>query len=287
MQKTDNHKNSRYTINLGKLGITNVIEIGKLNYRTAGPSLEPHEHINAIEICYLARGNQTYAVDGKKYRLTGGDIFITNPNQTHSTAQAPEERSILYWTQIILPTSTKKFFDLSGDNASFLANRVANIKKHHFKGNNTIRTLFDRIFSLENETDKTLRHINWQNSYITLLLELLNCYSNATTEKKNERIIQLQDYITNNITEPLSIGLLAEVAGLSESRLKAVFRNSLGMPPGEYILREKVQAAKNLLRKNSMTITEIAFELSFSSSQYFATVFKQHTTLTPRQYRQR
>lgn len=286
MKTPDNQKNSRHIIHLGRLGINNVIEVGKLSYRTARPSLEPHKHINAIEVCYLARGNQTYAVDGKKYKLTGGDIFITTPNQTHSTAQAPEERSILYWTQIILPTSPKKFFNLTGDNAIFLANKVANITKHHFKGNKNIWQLFDKIFSLENESNKTLRQINWENSYVTLLLELLNCYSNSTTKKKNERIIQLQDYITNNITETLSIGLLAEVAGLSESRLKTVFRNSVGMPPGEYIMRKKVQAAQHFLRQDNMTITEIAFELAFSSSQYFATVFKQYTTFTPRQYRQ-
>ncbi len=57
------------------------------------------------------------------------------------------------------------------------------------------------------------------------------------------------------------------------------------MPPGEFILRCKVEHARRLLAEEASPITEIAFRLGFSSSQYFATVFKRYTNMTPREAR--
>ena len=78
---------------------------------------------------------------------------------------------------------------------------------------------------------------------------------------------------------------MAEVAGLSVSHFKARFRRETGLPPREFILREKIRLAREALGKGHGTVTDIAFELGFSSSQYFATVFKRYTGQSPRQIR--
>ena len=69
------------------------------------------------------------------------------------------------------------------------------------------------------------------------------------------------------------------VARLSESRFKARFKREMGVPPAEYWLRKKVEQASVLLAK--ATITQVAHQLGFSSSQYFATVFKRYTLTSP------
>ena len=76
----------------------------------------------------------------------------------------------------------------------------------------------------------------------------------------------------------------ARAIHLSESRFKARFRREVGLPPGVYILRAKIAAACTELRQPGTRVTELAHRLGFSSSQYFATVFRRFTGLTPSTY---
>ena len=77
----------------------------------------------------------------------------------------------------------------------------------------------------------------------------------------------------------------ALVAGLSLPRFKARFKNEVGIPPAEYLQRYRIERAEHGLANSTRSVTEIAFELGFCSSQYFATVFRRYTRLSPTQYR--
>jgi len=90
---------------------------------------------------------------------------------------------------------------------------------------------------------------------------------------------RLLQYIDDHLGDPVRVPVLAQVARLSESRCKARFKREIGVPPAEYWLRKKIDRAIVLLKKRS--VTEVAFELGFSSSQYFATVFKRYTLVNP------
>jgi AraC-like DNA-binding protein len=65
-----------------------------------------------------------------------------------------------------------------------------------------------------------------------------------------------------------------------------VFRQEIGLPPGEFILRSKIDHARHLLGGTDLSVTDIAHALGFSSAQYFATAFKRLTRTTPSLFRQ-
>jgi len=102
-----------------------------------------------------------------------------------------------------------------------------------------------------------------------------------------EDISRTISYINENIHSNLELDELALLANLSLSRFKQKFKEVIGIPPGEYILRTKIEESKRLLRDTDRTITEIAHNLGFSSSQYFATVFKKFKNMTPSDFRVR
>ncbi len=77
---------------------------------------------------------------------------------------------------------------------------------------------------------------------------------------------------------------LFEALDLSRSRGYEIFHETFGLNPKEYLMRKKITFAKEML-KTEMDITTIAFQLGFSSSQNFATVFKKLTCLTPSVFR--
>jgi AraC-like DNA-binding protein len=74
---------------------------------------------------------------------------------------------------------------------------------------------------------------------------------------------------------------VADAAGISVSALKKNFRAETGFPPIEYFVRLKIQEAKKLLLDHDASVTSVAIELNFTSSQHFATMFKRYTGKTP------
>jgi AraC-like DNA-binding protein len=99
------------------------------------------------------------------------------------------------------------------------------------------------------------------------------------------RIQRCLDYVAEHPDEPLNVPHLARHVGLSPSRFKARFRAEMGLPPREYVLRQKIQTAEAALKRPRTSVTDVAHALGFSSSQYFATVFRRFTGASPTQRR--
>lgn len=86
---------------------------------------------------------------------------------------------------------------------------------------------------------------------------------------------------------PVSVADLADRIGLSESRLRTLFREAAGIPLGHYIRNYRINRAMGLLRTTTLPIGEIAEEAGFASSQAFSRTIKAATGLSPRAYRVR
>ena len=99
------------------------------------------------------------------------------------------------------------------------------------------------------------------------------------------RIQQALNYIETNISKPLTVEELARSSHYSVSRFKARFKEEIGYPPSEYVTVQKIEHAKHLLETSNETITDLAYSLGFSSSNYFSAVFNKIMGCTPREYR--
>jgi AraC-like DNA-binding protein len=141
--------------------------------------------------------------------------------------------------------------------------------------------LLDEIMAAARSRRDPLRRIFLSVKLMEFLLLVLDCSRKNPKAGLSPGIGNLLRHIEEQIEEALTVGDLAEVMGLSVSRFKARFKQEIGIPPAEYVLRCKISAAKSLLALPGATVTDIAFRLSFSSSQYFATVFKRYTGGSP------
>ena len=93
-------------------------------------------------------------------------------------------------------------------------------------------------------------------------------------------------YIREAREEMPDIAKMAALVNLSESRFKQKFKQATGIPPAEFTVREKIRESQTLLKDPARTVTSIAMELGFSSSQHFSVLFRKYTGLSPIQYRQ-
>jgi len=93
-------------------------------------------------------------------------------------------------------------------------------------------------------------------------------------------------YIKKHLHTPILVRELAERIGLSASYLTRTFRRETGMKLNDYINRQKIEEAKNLLAFSDRSLSEISSYLCFSSQSYFQNLFKKYEGITPLQYRQ-
>lgn len=263
-----------------KLNIPGLRMFGKHSVTKAIPALYPHYHENAFEITYLCKGTLTFFTDDQTHHLSGGDIYISFPNEAHSTGAVPISLNEMYWFQL----------DIGADNFLFLGKEwkekiVEDLYQVNSRLINTntgemqkLMKEFYRLTYNQNEDEK----FHAASALIYFLSRLIS-YS-----KKQEKIItnDIQaavDYILANIYENISLDYLAELSGLSLSRFKQKFCQQLGFTPREYINFQKVEASKAILGKGK-NVTDTAIELGFSTSNYFSSVFKRFTTLSPSDY---
>ncbi|EGO8847528.1 AraC family transcriptional regulator [Enterococcus faecalis] len=119
------------------------------------------------------------------------------------------------------------------------------------------------------------------------LLNYLEHHSVTQHENQSQQLFnQIKMAIHENFSNNLSISQLASEYNIDRSYLFKLFQRYEQTNPSIYVQNLKLQKACSLLRKSSLTITEISFEAGFSSPSYFSKFFFQKKEMTPRQYRQ-
>lgn len=271
----------RVVLDLRPAGIPEVPMLGRYHFTHAHQGLVEHAHPGAMEICYLAKGTQIYRVRRRDFVLRGGDVFVTFPGEEHSTGEAPQEKGVLYWIHFILPRKAARFLNCPPTDARRLLAQLLAMPHRHFAGAPILQTLLEETMAATGRKRDPLRRIVLGVKLVEFLLKVLECSRRNPKAGLSSGIASLLRHIDAQIEEPLAVADLAERMALSVSRFKARFKQEIGIPPAEYVLRRKISEAKTQLVRPGATVTDVAFRLSFSSSQYFATVFKRYTGKSP------
>jgi YesN/AraC family two-component response regulator len=101
-----------------------------------------------------------------------------------------------------------------------------------------------------------------------------------------EKISRLQSFITEHMSEDLSLDELAARANLSSNYVSTLFGTITGESFTEYLNRIRLEhAALMLVSKERLSVAEIATSVGYRNSQYFCTKFKTKFGITPLQYR--
>ena len=271
----------RHILDFRPLGFRDVAVLGHYKYTHVHEPLVRHNHGNMIEICLLGSGRQDYVVEGKEYSMAGGDVLMVCPHEKHGSGQSPEDKGDLYWLLLHVPKPSQRFLSLSPAQSQSIASKLLQISPRHFKGNAALKKTLRRIFTVFEDDHDPLHVVNLQNLLLRFLLDLLACQAQRKDLGPSPEIQQIQLFIDQQIYEQIQLSELAEKANLSLSRFKMRFKKEVGVPPAQYIARNKIEKSQQLLASGRYSVTDVAMKLGFSSSQYFATVFKRYAGHPP------
>lgn len=103
---------------------------------------------------------------------------------------------------------------------------------------------------------------------------------------ENGELRKVLEYIEAHIASDLTLEVLAEVARLSPHHLCHLFKDSLGISIHQYVLKERIRVAKQILVEEDTTLADTAMATGFANQSHFTVVFRRYTGTTPRKYRQ-
>jgi AraC family transcriptional regulator len=99
------------------------------------------------------------------------------------------------------------------------------------------------------------------------------------------RLRKVEDYVRENLAEEISVERLAELVQLSPFHFSRVFKQATGMTPLQFVTRERITYAQQLIRETSRSLIEIALEVGYTSPSSFTKVFRRVTGVTPMEFR--
>jgi transcriptional regulator GlxA family with amidase domain len=106
-------------------------------------------------------------------------------------------------------------------------------------------------------------------------------------EETNRRLLRARDAMDRSFAQPLDIPTLARIACVSEAHFNRTFRSCFGETPLRYLQRRRVERSTFLLRETSRSVTDICFDVGFSSLGTFSRTFRAIMGESPSEYRER
>ncbi len=261
-----------------ELHIPGLRMFGKHTMTQACAPLAPHFHKDAYEFTFVTEGTIHFTVDQKDYELSGYDIFITRPDEVHSTNLIPLSTGEIYWFQLDVSDVSHLLF-LDEDAGRNLTEGLSRLPHHTFRpGNSKLLQHVRRAFELAGDSP----HRYFTASCLLYALHEIMAMSDddrLLTPDIEKAIFYMKEHLRSE----LSLEELADTCGLSLSQFKQKFKTQTGISPRHYINYQKIQLSKRLLLEEK-SITDIAMELGFCNSSYFTAVFRRFNACTPSEY---
>jgi AraC family transcriptional regulator len=99
------------------------------------------------------------------------------------------------------------------------------------------------------------------------------------------KLRRITDWMAENLAEEFNLARLAGQVGMSEFHFNRLFKRATGVPPSQYLIRLRIDAARRLLRETTRSVIEIGNEVGYTNPSHFARIFRKETGLTPSDYR--
>jgi len=263
--------------------------------------LDPHRN-EGIEISFLETGTMSCTVDDRRFELEAGHFTIPRPWQLHKLGAPNIGPGRLHW--LILDVGVRRpnqqwhwpgWIVLTPPDRAELTRKLRLSENPVWQSSPDIAATFRGLAACIQRWKQPHVESKLVNLLNELLLGILEALTRQQTNQNPELISRrrtvdlfLRDLAHNSSSsrEPWTLGKMAAQCGMGITAFSKYCRELVNTGPVEYLNQCRLDRAARQMREHpDHSITEIAFESGFNSSQYFATAFRQRFKATPRDYR--
>lgn len=273
--------------------VNEIISFGRVDNKLMYPHCNP-----GLEIVLVEDGRLEWAVEDVSEVLNPGTIFFTLPWQVHGSLSVREPKNLISYALIALEEPYPEPVDqirmpsplgFTPQEEHLISEILVSAHRHAWPASELIKTLMPELVIRLSETSE----INLSTSRALLkciILELVNIIRSdqslhAEVSPALRHIRSFLKSLHSTLDEPWSLDQMADHCGLKRTQFANITKRLTGYPPLNYLSRIRIERACKLLGEENLSITDIAFECGFSSSQYFSETFKKSIRMTPSEYR--
>ncbi|HEX3806643.1 MAG TPA: AraC family transcriptional regulator [Gaiellaceae bacterium] len=251
-----------------------------------------------LELTFVERGHVPFSCEDEEYELVAHDLTVTRPWQPHRVGRPNVTASRLCWVIIDLGVRRPNqewewppWIVLDQARLERLTRKLRGAERHVFRASDEVGRMFAELGRLlaGGRDDVPVRAALWINEMLLGLDDLLEGTDIVMDEflSSSERTVRL--FLTSldeRLHELWTVDRMAQECGLGRTRFAAYCRELTNMTPLEFLTRQRLEAACELLRSSPQArIEDVAESVGFSSSRYFATVMRRELGRTPSQMR--
>ncbi len=248
-----------------------------------------HFH-NSYEILYVVKGERTFFIDDRSYKVKAGDIILISPNILHraiDTDISGSEIICIYFDESFFSTN---YHIGDGKGIGALISEEKTIIGLSLDERKNFEKLLFKVVN-EAQLEKTGFEFLIQ-AYLTEFIVEFCRYKEETNtfllehySPMNEKVSEIVEYIFKNYMEPISLSSLSKRFYISPSYLSRIFKETTNFSFVEYLNIIRVKEAKKLLMDTNLKVAKISEEVGFGSITHFGRVFKEITGYHPLHFR--
>lgn len=249
-----------------------IYEVGYEHCRKTKPV--EYKPIDYWVLHYCVSGSGFLSTQNHEFvKVTPGDLFLI-----------PEETKNRYYPDNSDPW-TYIWIGLKGSLVDTYLKKIGFGKEKTIKQmpfNQTIQSLFYDIYHTFKKEDFS-NHLAFFR-----LFHYLSSFQDIkeSTSSRETLFKEIKDYIEDSSNDDWNVTHIANTFNIDRTYLFKLFQQYLNISPSDYLKSLRLERACSLLRKTSLPITEISYELGFNSCSYFSKFFYKEMQLSPRGYRQ-
>lgn len=250
----------------------------------------PNHWHNAVEIVMPLQNMYTVDINRRTFNLREYDILIIPPGELHEI-KAPKAKG----QRILVQFSVEAFNTIRGFvKASYIFMNPWQITPaNNPELHQAIKTLL-----LEMLDEFLCRNIHYNIAITTKIIQIalhltrkkqlendLQYEALIKRKEHTERLSECLDYINQHCNEDLTLETVAQVVGFSKFHFSRWFREFADLSFHDYLTKIRIDKAEALLLSTSLSVTEIAMEAGFQSTNTFNRLFRKHKNCAPTEYR--
>lgn len=220
-------------------------------------------------------------------RVSAGDFFLTNaqdPYELRWTADESAPFEVMH-LHLGLPLLKRATVEVLGDALELELRDVSGERDAVLSG--LLEPLRAELLSAHGPSALFVQGLAQ-----SLAVHLVRQYGTAATGRRRPRgglpafkLRRVVELMESQLDREFHLAPLAREAGLSEFHFGRAFKQSTGFAPSRYVIRLRMERARQLLRETSRPIIEIGLEVGYTSASHFAQVFRRETGVAPSEYR--
>jgi len=250
---------------------------------------------NSIRIYYVLEGKFEWIINEQHHILYPGDLVLIQPGHKFGGQNGVLDIGKLCWIYIEVNKTMPDERIMFGKWSSLGKNELLAIGKILRLCNTPVLSRIKEAGRILTEIQKEI--FNQQIGYTTrtnqLIDELFILIARKLTLQNNthrdfpQSFMNLENALRQNLSHNWTVEEMAAMVGLGTTTFTEKVKGYSGFSPLNYLITIRISEAIKLLKRNDLSVTDIALDTGFYSSQHFSTTFKKLTGYTPSDFRKK